>query len=552
MAIMQFVKETLGKIVDQTCIRYADKEAMVFADDGSRLTYADFHALYLSLAKALYRLGIRKGQHIAVMAANSPAWLALQVASAKIGAVLVCINTAYTARELAYALDKSDAVAVFFAGGRGSKSYLDVFMEISPQIKRDADGAVQCKRLPRLRTVIAKGESLPDGVIPMQTFISSGKTVPDSVIEQAEALISNEDTVSIQFTSGTTDNPKAVMLSHYAVVNSALICGESLHYTPEDRLMLCLPMFHVIGCILSGILSILHGSTLVILGRFQTDRTLEYLEKEHCTALNAVPTMFHYLLDSPQLSPAQFPSLKKGFIAGNCCFPSLLQDIMHVLHIEELSIVYGQTECLIVAQTLPEDDTAKRLHTIGRVSKGVQAKVMALDGSGEAPQGERGELCVKAPYTMKGYYKNPEATGKAISVDGWLHTGDLAAMDDDGYITIAGRIKELIIRGGENISPVEIENALKEFEDVKDAAVVGVPDPVMGEELCAVVIPRTHDLCKQALFEHLRERLSAYKVPKYVRIVSAFPLTASGKVKKYQLQEQVTAALHLNAPKQVV
>jgi Acyl-CoA synthetases (AMP-forming)/AMP-acid ligases II len=536
---MKYVKQTIGTIIDEKCSEFRDREAIVFASDNSRITYGDFRILYDSLAKALYHLGIRRGDRIAIMSVNSPYWLAVQIAASKIGAVLVCLNTAYTGNEMEYVLNHSESTALILAGGKNRSAFLDTFEKICPDFSRSASGDLHSERFPCLRTVITD-ETVPSGgAYTLAELAALGKNLPGPDLKELNDAASCEEVINIQYTSGTTGKPKAVMSTHYAIVNNALVCGENMRYTPEDRLMLCLPLFHVIGCVLSGILGLLYGSTLVVVERFQTEQVLEYLEKEKCTAINAVPTMFHFLLNSPNLRADRLPALKKGFIAGSYCHPSLVQDIMTSLHLEELSIVYGQTEGIAITQTLVSDSMQNRLTTIGHALDGVEAKIVDVRTQQPAGIGGNGELCVKTEYLMKGYYKNKVATDKTVDQDGWLHTGDLATIDCDGYIKIMGRIKEIIIRGGENISPMEIEDTLKSHQGVQDAVAIGVPDSVLGEEICALILSDDPEVTEEELLEFARCRLARYKVPRYLKIVSEFPVTASGKVQKFILRDQM-------------
>lgn len=543
---MQYVKQTIGNIVDQKCSEFKDREAIVFASDNTRLTYGNFRILYDSLAKALYHLGIRKGHHIAIMSVNSPYWLALQVAASKIGAVLVCLNTAYSHNELEYVLNHSESTAVILASGKNKTSFLSILKKVCPELDDSARGALKCERLPLLKTVITDDATPSGSIFTLNELVAAGRLMPDSILEGMDRTLSCEEVVNIQYTSGTTGKPKAVMSTHYAMVNNAIVSGKNMNYTPDDRLLLCLPLFHVIGCVLSGVLSLLYGSTLVIVERFQTEQVLEYLEKEKCTAINAVPTMFYFLLSSPNLCIKKLPELKKGFIAGSLCHPSLMQDIMTKLHIEELSNVYGQTEAIAITQTIDSDSLENRQTTIGRPLEGVEAKIVDIHTQERVAAGAKGELCVKTEYLMSGYYKNKPATDKAIDSDGWLHTGDLAVMDRGGYIKIMGRIKEIIIRGGENISPLEIEDTLKTYKGVRDAIAIGIPDSVLGEEICALIILNDPMVTENELLEYTKCKLAKYKIPKYVKIVSEFPVTSSGKVQKFILRDQMIQEYALN------
>lgn len=532
-----FSKETIGSIIDRLCVKYEKNEAIVYRDKDVRYSYGDFKKMYDGIAKGLLKLGIKKGDHLSIWSLNSPEWIALQIATAKIGAVLVCINTDYSKHELEYNLKHSNSKVLFFSKGYTGNNYADSVYSICPELKACSHGNLSSKTLPDMKIVISiDGED--KNLMTLSDLIEMGKDVSDEELLERSNSLECHDTINIQYTSGTTGNPKGVMSTHYNIINNAIYSGKNLNYSEKDRLLVCLPLFHVMGCVLSAIQCLLYGATIVLVERFQTAKVLEYLEKEKCTALNGVPTMFNFLLSHPNLANFDLSNLRKGMIAGSYCHPDLMKEIIDKMNMKELCIVYGQTEAMGITQTLISDPFDKRINTVGRGMFGTEIKIINPATGIEVPNGTEGELITKTEYIIKGYYKNQEATQKSIDKNGWLHTGDLAVKDDEGYIRIIGRIKDIIIRGGENISPTEIEELLLKHVSIKKAAVVGVPDKIHGEEICAfVIIEDKHTLTREEVISFVQENLAKFKIPKYIEFVDEIPTTASGKIKKFMLKD---------------
>jgi fatty-acyl-CoA synthase len=530
-------KETIGGIIDRMCIKYENNEAIVCRDKNARYSYGDFKRMYDGIAKGLLKLGINKGDHLSIWSLNSPQWLALQIASAKIGAVLVCINTDYSKHELEYVLKHSNSKALFFSKGYSGNNYADSVYSICPELKYCIPGELSSKALPDMEIVISlDGED--KNSISLEDLIEIGKDVSDEELLERGNSLECYDTTNIQYTSGTTGNPKAVMSTHYNIINNAIIAGKNSDYSETDRLLVCLPLFHVMGCVLSAIQCLLYGSAIVLVDRFQTTKVLEYLDKEKCTGLNGVPTMFKFLLNHPEFDKFDLSNLRKGMIAGSYCHPDLMNEIMDKMNMKELCIIYGLTEAMGITQTLISDPFNMRINTVGRGMFGTEIKIIDPATGKEVPNGVEGELITKTEYIMKGYYKNQEATQKIIDKDGWLHTGDLAIKDDQRYCKIIGRIKDIIIRGGENISPLEIEELLVTHASIKDAVVVGVPDKNLGEEICAfIIIKDEHTLSREDIVSFVQDSLAKFKIPKYIEFVREFPATASGKIKKFMLKD---------------
>ncbi len=519
------------------CIKYGTTEAIVYRDKDVRYSYSDFKKMYDSIAKGLLKLGIKKGDHVSIWSLNSPEWIALQIATAKIGAVLVCINTDYSKHELEFVLKHSNSKALFFSKGYIGNNYADSVYSICPELKYCSPGKLSSNALTDLKSVISLDDE-DKNLMSLENHIEMGKDVSDEELLERSKSLECYNTINIQYTSGTTGNPKAVMSTHYNIINNAIISGKNLGYSERDRLLLCLPLFHVMGCVLSAIQCLLYGATIVIVDKFQTTKVLEYLDKEKCTGLNGVPTMFKFLLSHPNFDNFDLSNLRKGMIAGSYCYTDLMNEIMDKMNMKELCIVYGLTEALGITQTLISDPFDMRINTVGRGMFGTEIKIINPATAKEVPNGVEGELITKTEYIMKGYYKNQEATHKIIDKDGWLHTGDLAIKDEAGYCKIIGRIKDIIIRGGENISPSEIEELLVNHVSIKEAAVIGVPDKNLGEEICAfLILEDNHTLSREEVVSFIQDSLAKFKIPKYIEFVKEFPTTASGKIKKFMLKD---------------
>lgn len=535
---MAFIYETLGSFMDKKCAEYQGNEAMVFSAGNTRYTYGEFHKLYTTIAKGLIRLGVKKGEHLAILSLNSPLWIAFQIAAAKIGAVMVCVNTSYTKTELAYVLEHSEASMLIMTSGHKSNSFVGQMKELCPELAGAASSVLALERFPALRTIVMLDNAEVPGTLCLNELLLLGESTDDSVLAEASAELDPYSAANIYYTSGTTGNPKAVLTSHFSIVNNALVSGERMQYCESDRLLLCLPLFHVIGYVLSAISGMFFGAALIIIERFETKKVLSELADERCTVFNGVPTMYNFLLGSDNLFLHDLSSLSKGFIAGSCCSNELMADIRNKLGIASIANLYGQTEAIGITQIADSDSLAHRLGSVGKPLPGVETKITDPVTGVTIPGNGKGELCVKSIYIMQGYYKDAKSTEKTVDKDGWLHTGDLATCDNEGYISIIGRIKDIIIRGGENISPAEIEHALCLMDGVADVAVVGVPDDVMGEEICAFIVRRNNAaVSKEDICGFVAATMAKYKIPKYVSFISELPVTSSGKVRKFALRE---------------
>lgn len=534
-----FNTKTLAEVMEATCQKYSDREALIFPGKDEIYTFTQLLKASSACAKGLLSLGVKKGDHMAILALNSPEWVILELAAAKIGAVLVCINTASSKSDLSYVLKQSESSLLFLTRGFKEVSFLDNLTELCPELLTCEPGKLKSNNLPALKTVVLLDDSSLKGAYGFEEIKELGTGITEEALSEAAGKVTAIDPLNIFYTSGTTGNPKGVVLSHFSTVNNALVSGERMEYDEDDRILLCLPLFHVIGFVLSTFAGLFCGASIVIAERFETKKALSLISEECCTVFNGVPSMFQFML-SNDLSRYDLSSLSKGFIAGACCSNELMRRIMEDLGIETIANLYGQTEAIGITQISSYDDLEYRLHSIGRPLPGVMVKAVDIATGEEAEAGEKGELLVKSAYIMNGYYHNEEATSNTVDREGWLHTGDLVTINSEGFIYIEGRIKDIIIRGGENISPAEIEDVLKHYKGIFDAAVIAVPDELLGEEICAFIIPSAgYTLNAEDIREYASHHLARYKIPRYFKFVKEFPVTSSGKIKKAVLREQV-------------
>jgi fatty-acyl-CoA synthase len=534
-----YITKTLAEVMEEKCLRYNEREALVFPARKVTYTFSDLQSLTNQYAKGLLSLGVKKGDHLAVLSLNSPEWVLLELAAAKIGAVLVCINTASTKTELLFALKQSESSLFFLTKGFKEVSFTDSLMEICPELRSALPGKLLSENLPCLKTVVVLDDTVLPGTYLLSEMIEFGKGIEDILLLEAQSKVKAHDPLNIFYTSGTTGNSKGVVLNHFVTVNNAIVSGERMEYDEDDRILLSLPLFHVIGFVLSTLAGFFYGASIVMLERFETKKVLSVISEHSCTVFNGVPSMFQFLLNN-DLSQYDLSSLSKGFIAGACCSRELMQKIIGELGIDTIANLYGQTEAIGITQMAAEDDLENRLQTIGKPLPGVNVRIADISTGQDVLPGEKGELLVKSVYIMNGYFHNPEATDKTLDKEGWLHTGDLVSMNTEGYITIEGRIKDIIIRGGENISPAEIESVLKRYPKIFDAAVVSVPDKLLGEEICAfIVTAEGSSMEPEEVRAFAAQNMARYKVPKYIKFIPVLPATSSGKVKKAVLREQV-------------
>jgi fatty-acyl-CoA synthase len=525
---------TAGALLTHLAQTLPDYEALVYADRDLRLTFAQLETEARLIARGLMACGVRRGERVALWATNVPEWVVLQFALAKIGAILVTVNTSLRAHEMDYLLRQSESATVITVRGFKDVDYVGVLGEI---------GAVGDTKLPNLKRAIfisrGEGDDCPDGLIAYEKLRELAAGVSEEELDAREREVGLDDVINMQYTSGTTGFPKGVMLSSRNILNNGYWLGLGLGYTPQDRLCLCVPLFHCFGCVIGVLGAYTHGACLCPIEFFDARKVLETIERERCTSLYGVPTMFLAEMEDPEFNRFDLSSLRTGVMAGALCPEALMRRAIDEMNLREITIIYGLTEASPGITQTPRDDTIEhRTQTVGVVLPEMEVKIVDPVTRETLDPNQHGELCVRGYCVMKGYYNNPEATRAAIDDDLWLRTGDQATMDEDGYVRITGRIKDIIIRGGENISPKEVEDLLRQHPSVSDAYVYAVKSEFFGEEVAAAVRLKPD---AQATMEELREfcqgQIARFKIPKYVRFVGEFPMTASGKIQKFKLRE---------------
>jgi fatty-acyl-CoA synthase len=543
----EMMNMTVGGLLDQVADRYPDHPAVLYTDRPFRKTYAEFRDLCNVVARGLMAMGIKKGDHVAIWATNYPEWILTLFATAKIGAILVTVNTNYKIFELEYLLRQSDSGTLILIESFKDSNYVEITNQLCPELKDTEPGELNNRTLPFLKNVIYVGDKRHPGMFPWEELYTMAERVSDSEFEERQKSLAIHDVINMQYTSGTTGFPKGVMLTHYNIVNNGKCIGDCMNFSTDDKLCIPVPFFHCFGLVLGIMACVTHGTTMVPLDYYQPLKVMEAIQNEGCTAVHGVPTMFIAMLEHPEFSKFTFNKLRTGIMAGSPCPVKVMQQVVELMGAGEITIAYGQTEASpVCTQTRVDDSIELRVATVGRALPHVECKVVNPETNQEVPPGVTGEFVARGYNVMRGYYKMPEATAQAIDSEGWLHTGDLATMDESGYFKITGRIKDMIIRGGENIYPKEIEEFLYTLPTVKDVQVVGVPSKEYGEEVMAFVIPKegvcvTEDEIKASVRSHM----ARHKTPRYVKFIDSFPMTASGKIQKYKLREAAIQELGL-------
>jgi len=532
---------TVGGLLDLVEERRPDDEALVYTDRGLRYTYTEFKEVVERCARALMALGIEKGDHVAVWGQNVPEWVTLQFATGKVGAVLVTINPAYKSHELKYVLEQSDAAALFLTEGVGNADFLQILQDAIPELVGADGGELSIEELPFLKNVVLMGGASPEGlpVMGFGEFLERGEQVSGEELRERQASLGAGEVINMQYTSGTTGFPKGVQLTHTNIVKNAFYIGECMKLGAEDRVCIPVPFFHCFGCVLGTLNTVTHEGTMVPVESFDAEKVLQAVDQERCTALLGVPTMFIAELDHPDFERYDTSSLRTGIMAGSPCPMEVMKKVVDVMGASEITIAYGQTESSpVITQTRTDDPLELRVSSVGRKLPDVEVRIVSVETGEHCEPEEQGELWTRGYHVMRGYYKMEEKTNEVIDEEGWLHTGDLAVMDEDGYVRITGRAKDMIIRGGENVYPREIEEFLYTHPDVSDVQVYGVPDEKYGEKVAAAVrLRQGSELTAEDIKDYCRENIAHYKVPEYVDFVEDYPMTASGKIQKYKLRE---------------
>nr|WP_298375970.1 AMP-binding protein [uncultured Halomonas sp.] len=541
--------QTIGDCFDETVERYPERDALISRHQQLRYTWRELHAEVERAACALLALGVTKGERVGIWAPNCAEWAITQFATAKIGAILVNINPSYRTHELEYALTQSGTSTLILQGEFKTSNYVDMIGELAPELASDYSDTLNSARLPNLKRVICLDAALAlPGMMHWETLLAQSDKVTNEELATLQARLQFDEPINIQYTSGTTGAPKGATLSHHNILNNGFFVAERIKLTSEDRMVIPVPLYHCFGMVMGNLGCMTHGAAMIYPDEgFDPLTTLQAVSEEHATALYGVPTMFIAELEHPEFERFDLDSLRTGIMAGSICPIEVMRQVIDKMHMKEVSICYGMTETSPVSlQTQTDAPLEKRVTTVGTIHPHTEVKLVDPSTGAVVPIGEKGELCTRGYSVMLGYWDNVEATDKAIDPAGWMHTGDLATMDDEGYATIVGRIKDMIIRGGENVYPREIEDFLYTHPAISDVQIIGVPDEKYGEEIMAwVKLSEGETLDEESLRDFCKGQIAHYKVPRYVKFVDAFPMTVTGKIQKFKMREEATHELGL-------
>lgn len=543
----RLIGQTIGRFFDEACARHAAREALVVRHQNVRLTYAALKQRVDALACSFMRLGLKRGERIGIWSQNNVEWALTQFATAKAGLVLVNINPAYRRAELEYALNKVGCRALVMSPAFKSSNYLEMLGDLAPELAHAEPGKLRSAKLPTLEIVIRMGAEKTRGMLSFDDLLHAPTADELDALEALGDELQFDDPINIQFTSGTTGQPKGATLSHHNILNNGFFVGEAIRLVEGDRLCIPVPLYHCFGMVMGNLGCLTHGATMVYPAEaFDPLATLETLAEERCTASYGVPTMFIAMLDHPRFNDFDLSRLRTGIMAGSPCPIEVMKRVIDKMNMREVTIAYGMTETSPVSfQSGTDDPLDRRVSTVGRIQPHLEVKI--VDSAGRVvPRGTPGELCTRGYSVMLGYWDDEAKTREAIDAAGWMHTGDLATIDDEGFCNIVGRIKDMVIRGGENLYPREIEEFLYRHPKILDVQVVGVPDRKYGEELCAWVIVREGQTLTEAeVREFCQGQIAHYKIPRYIRFVDSFPMTVTGKIQKFQIRERMKEELGL-------
>ncbi|WP_455286933.1 AMP-binding protein [Cupriavidus necator] len=540
-------EQTVPALLAQTVARYPEREAVAFREQGVRWNWREFSDAVDALAAGLHTLGLERGDRVGIWSPNRVEWLVTQFATARLGLVLVNINPAYRLSELEYALNKVGVKAIVAAEAFKTSRYLEMLQVLAPELATCEPGALQAARLPALRCVIRMGDDHTPGMLRYTDVIARGTGVARSTLDAITAQLDRHDPINVQFTSGTTGAPKGATLTHRNIVNNARFIAMAMRFSEQDKLCIPVPFYHCFGMVLAVLACVSSGAAMVFPGQaFEPEATMQAVSEERCTALHGVPTMFIAQLDHPNFSQYDFSSLRTGIMAGSPCPIETMKRVVSQMHMSEVTIAYGMTETSPVSfQSSTTDPLDKRTTTVGRIQPHLEVRIVDAAGA-TVPVGQTGELCTRGYSVMLGYWDDEARTAEAIR-DGWMHTGDLATIDAEGYCNIVGRVKDMLIRGGENIYPREIEEFLFRHPKVQAVQVFGVPDQKYGEEVCAwIVLKPGASATEDEIRDFCRDQIAHYKIPRYIRFVDEMPMTITGKVQKFVMRERMTQELKLS------
>jgi len=537
------IYETIGNYFDNIVERFPDNDALLIPYQNIHWTYKKFQQEVNRLATGLLNLGISKGDRVGIWGPNSVEWCLTQFATAKIGAIMVCINPAYRAYELEYALKKVDCKAIITAESFKSSQYLQILQEVVPELSSQTPEFLQLKSFPQLEMIIRMGNEKTPGMLNFDDVCNRGSQEDYLELANLKNILMPDDAINIQFTSGTTGTPKGATLTHCNIINNAYLSAKAMRFDETDKLCIPIPLYHCFGMVLGTLLCVTTGSTAVFPSiAFDPEETLKTIEQMGCTALHGVPTMFITELELPNFSDYDLSSLRTGIMAGASCPEEVMKRVMQDMHMKHILIGYGQTELSPLNHiTRPDDSVVQRIETVGRVVPRIEVKIADSQGR-VVTVGEKGEICTRGYSVMQGYWNDEEKTKETIDEAGWLHSGDIGIMDEEGYVRVVGRTKDMVIRGGENIYPREVEEFLYTHPKIQDVQVFGIPDETMGEELCAwIKVQGGESMEASEIKAYCRGKVAHFKVPKYIKFVDDYPMTVTGKVQKFKMREEMIA-----------